>query len=128
MLNTIDDGIWCRQCKKFHPTLLWHRKYDVEDSEEGIIRKLKKQAKEHPGMFGLADKGDDERKMILDEIIRKNLEIRHIADAEAEQCIVCGCLTSFISRQTGHHVCSDECLYVENGWKYESTGETIVFT
>lgn len=128
MLNMIDDGVWCDKCKTFHPTLFWHKKYREEKSKEGIIRKLMRDAEERPGMFGFNDNTSaDEKKNTLDEIINNNLAQRKIDDAEEDKCVICGYLTSFTSKKTGRHVCSDQCLYRENGWREESTGETIVF-
>ena len=128
MLNMIDDGVWCNKCKTFHPTLFWHEKYGEEKSQEGIISRLTRDAEERPGMFGFNDNiSADDKKKILDEIIKTNLEHRDIIDANEGKCVVCGYLTSFISKKTGRHVCSDQCLYRENGWREEATGETIVF-
>lgn len=128
MLNMIDDGIWCNRCKKFHPTVSWHEKYGEEKSEKGIISKLKRDAEKRPGMFGFNDNTSAEEKAnVLAELINIRLEHRNIADEEAGECVVCGCRTSFVSKKTGRHVCSDECLYRENGWREEATGETIVF-
>lgn len=76
-------------------------------------------------MFGFNDKTSaDEKKKILDEIININLALRNIDDAEKGECVICGYLTSFTSKETGRHVCSDQCLYRENGWREEATGET----
>ena len=127
MLNMIDDGIWCQRCEKFHPTLTWHEKYGEEKSQNGIIEQMRWNAEKRPGMFGFSDKSDEEKATILDEIIKINLEERLISDAETGECVVCGWPTSFISKMTGRHVCSDECLYKENGWNEEATGKTIVF-
>ena len=128
MINMIDDGAWCDKCKAFHPTLFWHEKYGEEKSKEGMIGKLLRSAAEHPVMFGFNDNTSaDKKKKILDEIIHISLAHRNIDDADIGKCVICGSLTSFTSKETGRHVCSDQCLYRENGWREEATGETIVF-
>ncbi len=125
MLNVIDDGIWYQKCRKFHPTLMWHEKYGYEKTKDGITSELKRQAQIRPGMFGFIDKNNEEKEKIFDELVKINLESRLIADAKPGECIVCGWSTSFISKMTGRHVCSDECLYKENGWDEEATGESV---
>jgi len=123
----IDDGAWCSTCKTFHPTLRWHEKYGEELSQQGYKARLKKDAEKRPKLFGFAGKSKEEQEIILDEMVRINLESRDIAEADEGECAICGYPTIIISKKTGRHVCSDECLYKENGWKETATGETLVF-
>lgn len=117
MITVIDDGVWCPSCKKFHPTLRWHERYGIEESQSGIINRFKRNAEKRPEMFGFKNKSKDEKEKSLNDTIKINLEYRQIADAQTGDCVICGYPTAFISKKTGRHVCSDECLYKENGWK-----------
>ena len=124
----IDDGIWCPDCRKFHPTIMWHRKYNEKDSQICFREKIKRKSGERPKLFGILDHmSEAEKNRILEEVIAANLENKPIADAEIGECVICGSPTAFISKQTGRHICSDECLHKENGWKEDATGQVLVF-
>lgn len=124
MINLVVDGIWCNRCKKFHPTLMWHEKYGQGETDAGMIAGLKNNAKVRPKLFGLSeDMDEDEKARILDGIIEMNLRLKQIYDTDVGECVICGCLTTNASKKTGRHVCSDECLYKENGWGEEGLRE-----
>lgn len=124
MLSIIMDGIWCKECKKFHPTLMWHKKYGYKDTTEGKREEIRNLVETHPGMVGLPVDGSAEeaQKEKVVELIMNNNEDRDKEEAGDGVCVICGSETAFISKKTGRHVCSDECLYRENGWGEDCTG------
>ena len=124
MINIICDGVWCRECGKYHPTLMWHKKYGYRDTVEGKREQFRELVENHPGMLGLPLDGtaDEAQKEQVVELLMKNNVDRNKSEAEESSCVICGSKTAFISKVTGRHICSDECLYRENGWGEDCTG------
>lgn len=116
MLNIEIDGIWCNECKDFHPTLFWHDKYGFRNTDAGIRRSIENLAKKAPKLFRIDDLSEDKKRKVIDITAKKNIEDKSIIDADIGNCVICGYETQFISKKTRRHVCSDECLYKENGW------------
>ena len=121
MLNMIDDGVWCKTCRKFHPTMRWHKKNGQEDTRKHITEYHKRSAEKRPALYGINDKADNEKEAFLNAMIEKIIERRNIVEAETGEYIICGYPTVFISKKTKRYVCSDECLYRENKWKLEAS-------
>ena len=124
MVSIIMDGIWCRECGKFHPTLMWHEKFGYKDTMEGKREQIRELVENRPGMFGLLYDGtaDEFLKEQMVKQLMKSTKDRNKEKAEEGNCVICGSKTAFISKVTGRHVCSDECLYRENGWGEDCTG------
>ena len=116
MLNIEIDGIWCNECKDIHQTLFWHDKYGFRNTDAGIRRSIENLAKKAPKLFRIDDLSEDEKRKVIDITVQSNIEDKSIIDADIGNCIICGYETQFISKKTRRHVCSDECLYKENGW------------
>ena len=87
----------CNKCNDWHPALRWHDKYD--DYLRNRQERWAKLKKERPTLFQEAKYHD-----ILPAL---NL----IESEYPNKCYICGCATSFISRDTRHPVCSEECRY-----------------
>ena len=93
------DGIWCPKCRDFHPTLMWHDKYDDYLAEKVQREHWEKMKRERPQMVG-------------DAALTLN-RISGVAErGDTGPCVVCGCRTHFVVEETGERVCSDECLDV----------------
>lgn len=123
MLTFFDDGVWCKRCQKFHPTLWWHRKYEEYNSETIMKDSFRGLVENRPGLVGLPADGsssESRKAEVVEQILRLNLGYRKTYEAEESVCVICGAKTVFVSKETGRHVCSDECLYKENGWKEET--------
>lgn len=99
MVDIEIDGIWCKKCKTFHPTLMWHEKYDsyqLDDSKR--INDIKKRFSEYDPELSR------ERALKI-----KELKIMK----EQRPCIICGDNTFFVNIKTNNYVCSDECKYCD---------------
>ena len=90
MVDIQIDGIWCPKCKTLHQTLYWHEKYNDW---------LMKRKEKHPEIckrFG---------------INTNYLEGMPVIESKNGKCVVCGCNTDYVDKETGLSVCSDECRY-----------------
>ena len=96
------DGVWCNSCKQFHPTLMWHEKYNnyLLDRKE----KWEKMIKKH---------FPDENVKYIDKIIALGLD----EDKDIHKCIICESDTNFKNVKTGNFVCCDKCKYEDLGIK-----------
>ncbi len=94
------DGVWCNTCKQFHPTLMWHEKYNnyLLDRKE----KWEKMIEKH---FSGCDVKYIDKLPILSLTESK----------ETGKCIICGSDTNFKNIKTGNFVCCDMCKYKDLG-------------
>ena len=77
-----------------------------------------------PGMvFGHTHPTEEEKYKAVEDMLKSNLKLKSYRESEEAECVICGTRTAFISKITGRHVCSDECLYRENGWEEDCTAE-----
>ena len=98
MIDIEIDGIWCPECRKLHPTLFWHDKYDTYELnryERWIMEKKKR-----PKLFENADYEDD-------------LPVKDLEECDMGKCVICGALTHFRRLSNKHYVCCDECKYAD---------------
>ena len=99
-----DDGVWCTKCRKFHPTLFWHKPYEEYATwkhEDEIWEETRKR-------FHLTDEQ-------VDECRSENLRHRSFRETDTlGNCVVCGAETHFVSKKTSNYVCRDQCLYEDN--------------
>ena len=100
------DGIYCDKCNTLHPTLFWHDKYvDYLDKEKNIKDALKIARRFH---VAFTEKEAEEQ-------YNQSLRIRDLRLSNSTgTCAVCASKTKFISTNTDHYVCSDECRYADN--------------
>ena len=97
MVTVKIDGIWCKKCRKNHPTLYWHKKYDEYELN-------RKERWEKVALRIHIDK----------ETYQDNLFVKGLVEvAEPGNCNICGCLTHFKTIETDNFVCGDECKYKE---------------
>ena len=91
------DGFYCPDCNDFHPTLMWHERYDDYATRETRFADWQKNKEERPALF---------RDAVFQE------SVAHLGVAEHDNpapCIVCECQTHFADANTGGRICSAEC-------------------
>ncbi len=97
------DGVYCPKCNDLHPTLMWHKKYNVYLNKDEWIQEYKKSLLrfklEIPDTEAIQQY---EKHVNAKDIIQKDY---------TGECIVCSSLTNFINKKTENFVCSDECRY-----------------
>lgn len=102
MVNVYIDGIWCNDCRRMHPTLKWHQKYN--EYELNRKEKWEEEKAKRPSLFNDAEYED-------------TLSVKGLIENESEQpCIICGHDTYFSNIKTGNYVCSDKCKYADDGY------------
>lgn len=101
MINIEIDGIWCPNCRHFHPTLFWHEKYDsykMDRYEHWLKNKEKR-----PLLFQNTEYED-------------TLPVLDLEECDIGLCVICKTPTHFKRLSNGHYVCSDECKFAD-GYK-----------
>lgn len=106
MITVYDDGVWCKKCNKFHPTLMWHEKYN--NYELNRREEWEKSIEKHFPMY-------KDTAEFIDSLPIKGL----MEDSVEGECEICKDKTFFRELTTKKYVCSDECKYKLLGLKSE---------
>ncbi len=92
------EDIWCKKCNKFHPTLMWHEKYNSYELDRK--KQWENTIEKHFPMY-------KESATFIDCLHIKGLK----EDENLGKCEICGSNTFFRELTTDKYVCCDECKY-----------------
>lgn len=102
MINIEMDGVYCPKCKTLHPKLFWHEKFNDYFMPFMEYERLKTVFTR----FGVEISDEECKQQYMERALAIGISFVECV----EQCVLCNVTTNFIEVDSGHFVCSEECL------------------